>query len=277
MDLISTSTIRKVFKTRKSDSNKSNFGHVLLIAGNTGKMGAALICGKACLRSGVGLLTINVPFEEREIIQVGLPEAMLVFRNVNFEKEPFSAIGIGPGLGVSVESNEMLEDLFANSTKPLVLDADALTLLSRNKTLQSTLPLNTILTPHQGEFDRLFGPHENQAQRLETAVKKAKAWQCVFVMKGEKTCVVSPNDMVQNTTGNAGLAKGGSGDALTGMICAFLAQGYESFVAAQLGVYFHGLAADLALKNQSVESLLITDVIDRIGDAFKTIETEELN
>ena len=143
--------------------------------------------------------------------------------------------------------------------------------MAENPEFALKLPANCILTPHQGEFDRLFGQHDSQEQRWKTAQRKAQEWKAIFVMKGPNTVIVTPTQMFQNTTGNAGLAKGGSGDALTGMICSFLAQGYEPEVATQIAVYLHGLAADLALEKQSMESLMITDVMEYIGAAFDLV------
>ncbi len=264
--------INSLLKTREIHSNKSSHGHALLLAGNTGRMGAAVIASRACLRSGLGLLTVCVPKEERAIVQISVPEAMLIFREeVYFDFGKYSAIGIGPAMETDEEAKQKMELVLSRYTKPLVIDADALTLLAENPEFALKLPANCILTPHQGEFDRLFGQHDSQEQRWKTAQRKAQEWKAIFVMKGPNTVIVTATQMFQNTTGNAGLAKGGSGDALTGMICSFLAQGYEPDVAAQIAVYLHGLAADLALEKQSMESLMITDVIEYIGPAFDLV------
>lgn len=256
-------------KSREPNSHKGDHGHALLIAGSTSFMGAAVITAKACLRAGVGLLTVNVPKDERSIPQISMPEAMLTFREdstVDFLK--YSTIGIGPGIGLGKESEFILTNILTHFKKPILLDADALTILPTNKELLTILPKNTIITPHPKEFDRLFGSHQNLEQRIETAVKKAKELQIIIVLKGHQTHIISNIEVVKNTTGNAGLAKGGSGDALTGIITALLAQQYNAFSAAKIGVFIHGLAADIALKNQSLESLLITDVIECLGKAF---------
>ena len=270
MHTLTKTTIRLLLKPRGGSSHKGDHGHALIIAGNKGKMGAAVIASKACLRTGVGLLTVNVPEEERTILQTSVPEAMLVMReNILFVPGHYSALGIGPGLGTEKNSEKLLSDVLTQKFVPLVLDADALNILAGNRAIFNKVRKGAILTPHAAEFDRLFGPHKNTEARIKTAVRKAKELGCVIVLKGSKTLVTSEGVSFFNTSGNAGLAKGGSGDALTGMITAFLAQGYSPFDSTKLGVYLHGLAADIALKKQSTESMLITDVIECLGDAFR--------
>jgi NAD(P)H-hydrate epimerase len=235
-------------------------------------MGAAVISAKACLRSGVGLLTVNIPEEERFILQTSLPEAMLEFReNENIDFSVFSAVAIGPAFGIDEVSVQLFKKIIHNINQPVVFDADALTILSKEKEILNQLPTNSILTPHPKEFDRLFGDHINLEDRQQKAILKAIELNCVIVLKGNSTFITNGETSFLNTTGNSGLAKGGSGDALTGMITSFLAQKYEPFIAAQLGVFIHGLAADCTLINQSEESMLISDVIENIGEAFKEI------
>lgn len=270
--MLTKNNIQTLLKPRQPNSSKGDYGHALLVAGNLGKMGAAIIASKACLRSGIGLLTVNIPKEERFILQTSIPEAMLAFReDVGSDYGFFDAIGIGPGIGTSITSKEIIAEILVNNTKPLLLDADALNVISENKYLIEKIPRQTILTPHSKEFDRLFGIHKNNTERTETAIKKAKELNIIIVLKGNNTLITNGIDTYFNTTGNAGLAKGGSGDALTGIITSFLAQDYEAIVAAKIGVFLHGLAADIALKKQSMESLLISDVIECFGEAFKLI------
>ena len=272
MKILTKQNIKLLLKPREATSHKGNHGHALIIAGSKGKMGAAVIAAKACLRAGVGLLTVNVPKNERVILQTSIPEAMLVMRDdVEQNVSIFSAIGIGPGIGISKHSEELLINIITKLNKPLVLDADALNIIAANKKLLPKIPKETILTPHPKEFDRLFGNHKNDEERINAAIKKAGQHNTIIVLKGHKTLITYAGEAFLNTTGNAGLAKGGSGDALTGIITAFLAQGYEPKTAAKLGVYLHGLAADITLENQSVESMLITDVIECMGKAFKKI------
>jgi len=272
MKKLNKNIIKAIIKARNEASHKGNFGHALLVAGSSGKMGAAIIAARACLRTGCGLLTVNVPQDEQLVLQTTIPEAMLVIREKdedNFIK--FSAAGIGPGIGITKETTQLLLYLFSEFNKPMVLDADALNIMATNKNLFAKIPSNTILTPHPKEYDRLFGVQDTIEQRMFSAIDKAKEHNVVMVLKGHRTLVTNGTQSFLNTTGNAGLAKAGSGDALTGILSSFLAQGYTAFEAAKIGVYLHGLAADIALEDQSMESMLITDVIECIGKAFKTI------
>jgi NAD(P)H-hydrate epimerase len=270
--VITLKDVKRILKKRSEDSHKGTFGHALLFAGSKGKMGAAVISSKACLRSGVGLLTVNIPEEERSILQTSLPEAMLQFREVeNLDLSVFSAIAIGPAFGIDEVSVQLFRKIILPVNQPIVFDADALTILSSEKDSLNQLPANSILTPHPKEFDRLFGEHFSLEERQEKALQKAKELKCIIVLKGNKTFITNGVESFINETGNSGLAKGGSGDALTGIIVSLLAQKYSTFDAAKLGVYIHGLAADLTLKNQSEESMLISDVIENLGFAFKEI------
>ena len=263
---------KSYLKVRKSESSKIDYGHCLLINGNIGKMGAAIISSKACLRAGVGLLSVSIPTHERQIIQISVPEAMIEIRkskSIDFSK--YNAIGIGSGLGISSESEKILENVINDAKCPLLIDADALTILSK-QTKPLKLPENTIITPHVSEFDRLFGEHHSHEERIAKAQQKSLELGIIIVLKSSETVITFSDELYINTIGNPGLAKAGSGDALGGIICAFISQGYNSSVAAILGVYIHSLAADLTLKNQSVESMLISDVIESLGAAFKKIK-----
>jgi len=272
MKKLTKSIATSLLKPRAANTHKGSFGHSLIIAGSKGKMGAAVIAAKSCLRSGTGLLTVNIPQKERIILQTTIPEAMLVMReDKELDIAKFSAIAIGPGIGITPNNKSLLSQIITKSTQPILLDADALNIIASNKKILSLLKEGTIITPHPKEFDRLFGEHQNQNDRIKTAIIKAKEYNIVIVLKDHYTTIANATETYTNTTGNAGLAKGGSGDALTGIITAFLAQGYNPFDAAKLGVYIHGLAADIALDNQCMESMLITDVIDCLGKAFKQI------
>jgi hydroxyethylthiazole kinase-like uncharacterized protein yjeF len=269
IQLLTALTIKPLLKQRDPSANKGDYGHSLLIAGGIGKMGAAVIAARACLRSGTGLLTVCVPRSERAILQSAIPEAMLGFREDITDFTSISAIGVGPGIGVGKDSKKILRNLLKHFKGPVLLDADALNVLAANSKLFKKLPKGTVITPHPKEFDKLFGPHATDEERRNAAIDLANKLELVIVLKGHQTLVTTAGYSFLNTTGNVGLAKGGSGDALSGMITALLAQGYESFVAAKIGVYLHGLAADFALDKQSMESMLIDDVIDQFGKAFK--------
>lgn len=265
--------IQKSYKKRPCDSHKGTQGHALLIAGSTDKIGAAIIASKACLRSGVGLLTVAFSPEKKNILFNSIPEAMYENTCVMNDLSPYQAIGIGPGIGVDEISLQYIYELYQNKL-PVVFDADALNLIAKYKIDWKNFNFPFVLTPHPKEFDRLFGEHDSESERRISAIQKAAALNCVIVLKGHKTFITDGIHTFENTTGNSGLAKGGSGDALTGMITSFLAQGYTTLEASKLGVYLHGFAADITLQTQSEESMLITDVIENIGFAFKRLNSE---
>ena len=264
--------IQKLLKKRFPDSHKGNHGHALIIAGSKSKMGAAIIAAKACLRAGVGKVTVNIPKKERTVVFTTIPEAMLEFREEKKDWNHYNSIAIGPGIGTDKSAERLLKKLILNVKSPIVFDADGLNILAKNQEELLNLPPKSILTPHIKEFDRLFGIHDSDEERRQTATIKAKELQLIIILKGHKTFITDGKETFENSTGNSGLAKGGSGDALTGIISAFLAQEYEPLNAALLGVYIHGLAADIILETQSEESMLITDVIENLGNAFKKIQ-----
>lgn len=272
MILVDQNFIQKIVIKRLPNSHKGSHGHAMIIAGSKTKMGATIITAKACLRAGAGLVTVNIPKKERVAIFASIPEAMIEYREEKNDWEKDNAFAIGPGMGTNKQAERKLESLMEQVKSPIVFDADALTILAKNQNLLNQLPINSILTPHIKEFDRLFGNHDSDSDRRAKAETKATELNVIIVLKGNKTFITDGKQSFENTTGNAGLAKGGSGDALTGIITSFLAQGYEPINAAILGVYLHGLAADITLTTQSEESMLITDVIENLGDAFKTIQ-----
>ncbi len=272
MENISAAFIKSILKERLPDSHKGTYGHALLVAGNIGKMGAAVIAAKACVRSGVGLITVNIPFMEQVTLQVSVPEAMLNFRESFIDNyDSFSAIGIGPGIGKSSFEKKVLKEIIKYSDKPIVLDADALNIIANSKKMLEKISANSIITPHPKEFDRLFGDHTSTEERQNTAIKIAELLNIVIVLKGYQTFVTNGSYHFLNTTGNSGLAKAGSGDALTGLITGLLSQQYNSLNAALIAVYIHGLAADLTLHYQTMETMIITDVIEHFGAAFNQI------
>jgi hydroxyethylthiazole kinase-like uncharacterized protein yjeF len=271
-EVVSKTKILSDIKPRKNFSNKGDYGHSLLIAGNTGKMGAALLAAKACLRTGTGLLTVSVSAVNLPILHIAIPEAMALISEDDHSLDAFTTIGIGPGLGKGEDAQKIVAIILQQFKKPMVIDADALNIISLNKEWMKQIPEGSILTPHPKEFERLVGVCENDFERLNKAVELSKQYPFIVVLKGHFTLIAADGKGWLNNTGNAGLAKGGSGDALTGMITALLAQKYEPLQAALTGVYLHGLAADLALENQSVESLLASDVIDSIGRAYNFLK-----
>ena len=235
-------------------------------------MGAAVIAAKACLRSGVGMLTVNVPFAFSSIMHGSIAEAILIAREENIQfLNIYRSIGIGPGFGIDTDAEKILRSILTGYSAPMVIDADAITLLSLHKDWLTSVPKGSILSPHPKEFDRLFGTCENEYERADKAMALSKKYPFIIILKGHFSLIAADGCGWYNLTGNAGLAKGGSGDVLTGMLTALLAQNYSPLHAAMIGVYLHGLAADIAVEEQSMESLLATDIIEMIGKAFRKV------
>lgn len=276
---ITSDTIKNFLKPRLKFSHKGNFGHALLIGGSLGKIGAVVMAAHAALRTGTGLVTAQVPKCGNEIIQSTLPEAMVItdknphFISEQLSTENYDAIGIGPGLAGEKDTQLVLKHLIQNSSIGLVIDADAINILAENKTWLSFLPAETILTPHPKEFERLAGKTDNDIAQTKLLKDFAIKHNVFVVLKGAHTRIASPSGNIYfNSTGNAGLAKGGSGDVLTGIITALLAQGYTPLQSALTGVYLHGLAADLLLENIPEESMMARDIIENIAKAFTIIK-----
>lgn len=278
LEVVDSSIIRSIYKPRNRFAHKGNFGHAMIIAGSYGKIGAAVLSSKACLRSGIGLLTCFVPKCGYEILQTALPEAMLmtdtnnsILTRIDDDTSKYDAIGIGPGIGTASETRIAVKEILSSYKKPMVIDADALNGLAMEKKLPS-LPPGSILTPHPKEFERLFGESKNDFDRIEKALMNAKLLNCLIVLKGHHTFIATPSGKGYfNNTGNAGMATAGSGDVLTGMITGLLAQGYPSEETAILSVYLHGLAGDIAAEKFSQEAMIADDIIENIGEAYKKI------
>ena len=267
--MVDHSYCQQLFKPRRAFAHKGNYGHALLLAGSHGQMGAAILASKACIRSGVGLLTCYLPISGYEIMQSAIPEAMVVTdSNENIiaqlpdEIEKYSSVGIGPGIETTAETQNVISFICRRYKKPMVIDADGLNCLALQKNLLGQLPVGSILTPHPREFDRLFGEHDNSFDRLNTASEMTKEFQIIIVLKSHHTAVVTPSGKIFfNSSGNAGMAKGGSGDVLTGIITSFIAQNYSPEHAAVLGVFIHGLAGDFAAHTWSQEAMAASDII----------------
>ncbi|MFN4313439.1 MAG: NAD(P)H-hydrate dehydratase [Chitinophagaceae bacterium] len=268
-----------VYRPRPRFVHKGSAGHALLIAGSYGKMGAAVLAAKGCMRGGVGLLSCHIPANGLTILQTALPEAMVLtdfnssyITRLDTDTGLYDAIGTGPGIGTAQETRTMLRELLDNWRGPLVVDADALNNISIQKDFLTMLPGGTILTPHPKEFDRLFGPSANDFARIELALSKAKELGVVIVLKGHHSLVATPEGKgFFNSTGNAGMATAGSGDLLTGLLTALLAQGYAAVEAALLGVFLHGRAGDLASAEFSQEAMIASDIAEQLGAAFRSL------
>lgn len=272
--------VASFFKKREKFGHKGTYGHALLIVGSYGMAGAAVLSGKAVLRSGVGLLDLYVPEKLYEILQISVPEAMVKTDppphpkhfSIAFNTHKYEAIGIGCGLGRAEETALAFAEFLDTQTKPLVMDADALNLLAENPTLWDKIPKNSILTPHPGEFKRLFGDSKNDFKRLTLQQEWAKSLGIYILLKGAHSSLVTPEGEVYfNSTGNPGMATAGSGDVLTGIITGLLAQSYSPFESALLGMYLHGSAGDLAAKSLGETSIIAQDVINNLPFAISEL------
>ena len=285
--LLTREFVSKQLIPRKRFSHKGTYGHALLISGSYGKMGAAVLASRACLKSGVGLLTTQIPRLGYEIMQTAIPESMVnIDRSEILVSEfpdltPFSAIGLGPGIGTKHNTALMTTALIEQSDKPMVIDADGINILAQQKGLLQKLKPGTILTPHPGEFQRLFGAFDCQFERLEHQMKMSVEHQLVIVLKGAFSTITTPDGMCYfNPTGNPGMASAGSGDVLTGIILSLLSQGYSPVNAAIVSVWVHGRAADIYAVDNGMEALTATDIIDNLGKAFlecHTLLKKEIN
>lgn len=270
--------VSRIIAPRPKFSNKGTFGHLLLLAGSKDMAGAAILSGKAALRSGAGLVSIHSAECNRVIVQTAIPEAIFHSdKDINTitafpELSKYSTVAIGPGIGRRPETARALEQLLLQLQKPCVIDADALNLISENKSMFDKIPTGSILTPHPKEFERLFGPTDTHYKRMLLASEKAQQLEVVIVLKGAHTLIALPDgQLIFNSTGNSGMATAGSGDVLTGILGGLLAQGYTSEKAAIAGVYLHGLAGDLALETASEASLMAGDIVAAMGKAYKKL------
>ncbi|WP_367753965.1 NAD(P)H-hydrate dehydratase [Flavobacterium sp. WC2430] len=266
------------YKPIDSQTHKGIQGHALIIAGSYGKIGAAVLASRACLKSGCGLVTSYVPECGYEILQISNPEVMTLsdesekfISNITFNIKP-QAIAIGPGLGQETETQKAVHDFLKTNSVPLVIDADALNILSINKQWLNLLQPKTILTPHPKELERLIGKWTSDEDKFDKTITFSKQYNVVIVMKGAPTFIIDGETVYENTTGNAALATAGSGDVLTGIITSFLAQSYEPSIAAILGVYLHGFTADIALPETGYQSFIASDIIKYLGKAFLSLE-----
>ena len=270
--------ILKRYKAIDIFTHKGIQGHALLIGGSYGKIGSICLSSKAALKTGCGLVTAFVPKCGYEIVQIAIQEVMVLtdvnenfISNITFDFTP-QAIGIGPGIGQELATQIAFHDFLKNNIVPLVVDADALNILSLNKSWLSLLQAKTIITPHPKELERLIGKWNSEKEKFDKTIDFSTQYNLVVVMKGAPTYIIDGNIVYENSTGNAALATAGSGDVLTGMITSLLAQFYEPIRAAIIGVYVHGLTADIALPETGYQSFIASDIISNIGKAFLTLE-----
>lgn len=266
-----------MYRQRDKFSHKGTYGHALLIGGSYGKIGSICLSATACLRSGAGMATIFAPRCGYQILQTALPEAMLItdeaeeyLTDINFDLEP-SVICFGVGAGTEEKTLIAFEALLEKADRPMVIDADGLNLLARNKGLLKKIPKHSILTPHPKELERLIGSWSNDYEKIEKATKFVKQYQLILVIKGAHSFTVSEEEIFVNNSGNPGMATAGSGDVLAGVITGLLSQQYSPLNAAVFGVYLHGRAGDLASKNLGLDSLIAGDIASYLGDAFQDL------
>ena len=277
--LLDKVAILKIYKKPAPDAHKGTQGHALLIGGSWGKMGSVVLATKAAIKTGCGLLTAFVPRCGYEIMQISVPEAMVlsdkVKKRISKIKVPIkpNAVGIGMGMGTAPKTAKAFGKYITQEVA-LVIDADGLNLLAQNPDFLKRLFPKTILTPHKGELQRLIGNWENKDEEHKMASAFAKKYNVIVVDKGAPTVILDGETIWQNTTGNAALATGGSGDSLTGIITSLLAQGYSPMNAAKLGVYLHGLTADIALPATGTESFTASTISEYLGQAFLSLERD---
>ena len=279
--ILEESEVRSLVKPRKRFAHKGTFGHGLLIAGSYGMAGASILSAKACLKSGIGLLTVHVPIHNHDLLQVTIPEA-IVHTDIQerYFAQPthlnkYSALAIGPGLGREEDTALAMMEQIQGSNLPIVLDADAINILSTHRNWLSRLPKRCILTPHLGELERLIGKCLDTYERLIKVKELASYLQSYIIVKGAWTCIVTPEGNFHfNPTGNPGMATGGSGDVLTGILLGLLAQGYSREEACKLGVYVHGMAGDIAAEEKTEISMTANDIIEALPIAWKKITSK---
>lgn len=271
--------VRARMLPRDPFANKGMMGNALIVAGSYGMAGAAILAARACLRAGTGKVTVHTPKMNNIIMQTAVPEAVMHLdqNNIAFSEsvdtEGFDAMGIGPGLGTGENTGTALITQLRRATCPTVVDADAINILARRKAWLQQLPKGVILTPHPKEFDRLEGPCANTYERITKGCALAERLEGYVIIKDKYSALCKPDGSVTfNPTGNAGMATAGSGDVLTGIITALLARGYGREGACITGMYLHGLAGDCAAKEKGVESLIASDIIDYLPQAFKALE-----
>jgi hydroxyethylthiazole kinase-like uncharacterized protein yjeF len=275
---ITASTISKIYRRVDNETHKGVQGHVLIIGGSYGKIGAPLLSSKAALHAGCGLVTAFIPKVGYSILQTAAPEVMVFtdknnkyISNIEFSIQP-KAIGIGMGMGQELKTKRAFDKFLTTNKVPLVIDADGINILASSPKWLLKLNPQTILTPHLGELERLIGKWESEEEKFDKTQTLSKSLNCIVVMKGAPTYIFSGGKCFQNSTGNPALATAGSGDVLTGIIASFLAQSYKAEESAILGVYIHGLTADLARPITGTQAFIASTIIDYLGKAFLDIE-----
>ena len=278
--LVEKSDIRCAIKKRNAFASKADCGSALIVAGSYGMMGAAVLSANAAIRSGVGKITVQSPQCGYNVMQVSAHEAMFVADKHELiltdiaPRHNYDGIAIGPGIGTHEYTIQALEKFLKNTKQPIILDADALNCIALRPSLLNYIPSNSIITPHAGEFDRIFGEHKTDEARLRTALDRAKRYNIIIVLKGRHTAVVRHDGVIFfNSSGNASLATAGSGDVLTGLMAGFLAQGYVPEIASLIAIYVHGVAGEISSETHGIFGVKAGDIADNVGRALKQILT----
>ncbi|MDC6407057.1 MULTISPECIES: NAD(P)H-hydrate dehydratase [Maribacter] len=272
-ELISKNEVLQFYRPRTKYSHKGTYGHALIVGGSYGKMGAVILTSRAALKAGSGLVTAYVPECGYGILQTAIPEVMVLTNGkeaieaIEFDMKP-TVVGLGIGMGIHDKTVKALEHFLKANKLPLILDADALNILSKNQDLMDFIPENSILTPHPMELERLVGKWKDDFEKLEKVRQFTDKRKVVLVVKGAHSITFFEGRGYINTTGNPGMATAGSGDALTGIITGLIAQGYSSLQAAIFGVYIHGKSGDISVENTGYQALIASDIIEGIGSAF---------
>lgn len=270
--------VQSLIEKRKNFAHKNSYGHALLICGSKMMSGAATLATGGALRSGCGLVTTHLSVEARYGVMINYPSAILsldendCFSTLPHGLNKYTTIGIGCGLGQDAITIKAIKLLLKTISIPLVLDADALNIISKYKELQDLIPKDSVLTPHVGELRRLIGDWSSEEEKIRLVRQLASRLQSTIIVKGAFTMICFANgDCYFNSTGNAGMAKGGSGDVLTGLLTGLIARGYTPSVASLLAVYLHGLAGDLAASDLGMEAMNSDDIIKYLSQAFKSV------
>lgn len=276
--LVEQSDIYRCLHPRKRYASKADFGSAIIYAGSYGMMGAAVLAARGALRAGAGKVTVESPKCGYNIIQTAVPDAMYhnntgeMAINTIRPMRTYNAIAVGPGIGTNEATISALEEFLAATSSPVILDADALNCIAAKPKLLNMIPELSIITPHAGEFDRLFGPQSSGEMRLRKAAEMARYYHILIVLKGHYTAIIRPDGNIYfNSTGTPALATPGSGDVLTGIMTAFMAQGYKSEIAAIISVLVHGLAGEIAAEQHGEFGVTASDIAENVGKAIKTV------
>ncbi len=284
-ELIGKLEVLPIYKPRDKFAHKGSYGHSLIIGGSYGKIGAVLLASRATLSAGAGLITSYIPKCGYNIMQTAFPEAMVItdvddniISTIKYDIKP-TVIGFGIGIGTDKKTVAAFKTFLKTNKTPLVIDADGINMLTKNKVLLKQLPEHTVLTPHPKELERLIGVWRDDFDKLEKTKTFSKKHNLIIVIKGAHTITVFKDKLYINSTGNPGMATAGSGDVLTGIITGLISQGYEAFEASIFGVYLHGRSADIAIEDYGYQSLIASHIIDYLGEAYLDLfkQPEEQN